>query len=190
MSVKVHIYGQMGTGKTALCRRFGENIEAQAKALKKNLKYVYINLAYTSRPYQVMTQLLDEVSFVESPRSGLSPASYDDTFLEGEMLKRKQVEKTILEMSKRNIIVLTLKGNEKYYEFTPEFKAVIKQTEKEYERHEEQTKKESTKFTILCLVEHCGRLTEDEMIPMTTVLSAMFHQKASQLRGNLEMTKE
>jgi len=73
MSVKVHIHGQIGTGKTALCRRFGENIEAQAKALKKNLKYVHINLGYTPKPYQVMTQLLDEVSFTETPHSGLSP---------------------------------------------------------------------------------------------------------------------
>jgi len=73
MSVKVHVHGQIGTGKTALCRRFGEDIEAQAKELKKRLKYVHINLAYTPRPYQVMTQLLDEVSFVSAPRSGLSP---------------------------------------------------------------------------------------------------------------------
>ena len=50
-------------------------------------------------------------------------------------MKGKQVDKTILEMSKRNIIVLTLKGKEQYYEFTPEFKAVIKQIEKEYEGH-------------------------------------------------------
>jgi len=73
MSVKVHVQGDIGTGKTALCRRFGRDIEAEASKLKKRLKYVHVNLAYTPRPYQVMTRILDEVSFVESPRSGLSP---------------------------------------------------------------------------------------------------------------------
>lgn len=73
MSVKVHVHGLIGTGKTALSKRFGENIEAEAKKLKKKLRYVHINLAYTPKPYQVMTSLLDEVSFVAASRTGLSP---------------------------------------------------------------------------------------------------------------------
>jgi len=73
MSVKVHIYGQIGTGKTALCKRFGRNIEAEAKELKKRLKYVHINLAYTPKPYHIMTELLAQVSFATTSRTGLSP---------------------------------------------------------------------------------------------------------------------
>ena len=73
VNVKVHVYGSIGTGKTVLCRRLGRDLEGEAAKMEKKLKYVHINLAYTPKPYQVMTKLLDQVSFVESPRSGLSP---------------------------------------------------------------------------------------------------------------------
>ena len=73
VSVKVHVHGRIGTGKTVLCKRFGSDLEAEAAKIGRKLKYVHINLAYTPKPYQVMTRLLDQVSFVESPRSGLTP---------------------------------------------------------------------------------------------------------------------
>lgn len=76
-------------------------------------------------------------------------------------MKEQEVDKTVLEMAKRNMIVLTLKGKEVYYGFTTEFKAVIKQIEKEYERHiqkdrleNEGGEKDATRFTILCLLEY------------------------------------
>jgi len=73
VNVKVHVYGGIGTGKTVLCRRLGRDLEGEAARLKRKLKYVHVNLAYTPRPYHVMAKLLDQVSFAESPRSGLSP---------------------------------------------------------------------------------------------------------------------
>ena len=73
VSVKVHIYGRIGTGKTVLCSRLGRDLEDEAAKMRKKLKYVHMNLAYTPKPYHVMTKLLDEVSFAKSPHSGLSP---------------------------------------------------------------------------------------------------------------------
>ncbi len=73
MNVKVHVHGGIGTGKTVLCRRLGRILEDEAAKMGKKLKYVHINLAYTPKPYHVMTKILDQVSFVESSRSGLSP---------------------------------------------------------------------------------------------------------------------
>jgi cell division control protein 6 len=73
VNVKVHVHGSIGTGKTVLCRRLGSYLEVEAAKKRKKLKYVHVNLAYTPKPYHVMTKLLDQVSFVESSRSGLSP---------------------------------------------------------------------------------------------------------------------
>ena len=73
VNVKVHVYGSIGTGKTALCRRLGQYLEDKASKLGKNFKYVHINLAYTPKPYHVLNKLMEQVSFVESSKSGLSP---------------------------------------------------------------------------------------------------------------------
>jgi len=73
VTARVHVHGEIGTGKTVLCKRFGRDLEAEAAKTGKKLKYVYINLAHTPRPYQVMTELLEKLCPVESPRSGLSP---------------------------------------------------------------------------------------------------------------------
>jgi orc1/cdc6 family replication initiation protein len=73
VNVKVHVHGSIGTGKTVLCRRLGNYLEEAAAKKRKKLKYVHVNLAYTPKPYHVMTKLLDQASFVESSRSGLSP---------------------------------------------------------------------------------------------------------------------
>ena len=73
VNVKVHVYGSIGSGKTALCRRLGRYLEEEAAKAGKNLTYVHINLAHTPKPYHVMTKLMEQVSFVESSKSGLSP---------------------------------------------------------------------------------------------------------------------
>lgn len=72
VSIRVHVHGPIGSGKTVLCKRFGSDLEAEAAESEVNLRFVYINLAYTPRPYHVMIRLLDKVSFVDGPRSGLS----------------------------------------------------------------------------------------------------------------------
>ncbi|MFQ6076512.1 MAG: Cdc6/Cdc18 family protein [Candidatus Bathyarchaeia archaeon] len=72
MSVRVHVHGRIGTGKTALCRRFGEDLEEEAKKLKKRLRYVHVNLAHTTKPYHVVSRLVDELPMVSIPSSGLS----------------------------------------------------------------------------------------------------------------------
>ncbi len=73
INLKIHIHGGMGSGKTALCRNLGQYLEKEAAKTGKKLKYTHINLAYTPKPYHVMTKLMEEVSFIESSRSGLSP---------------------------------------------------------------------------------------------------------------------
>jgi cell division control protein 6 len=73
VNMKVHVHGSIGAGKTVLCRRLGRYLEDKAAEMGKKLKCVHINLAYTPKPYHVMTKLMDQVSFVESSRSGLSP---------------------------------------------------------------------------------------------------------------------
>lgn len=73
INVKIHVYGSIGSGKTALCRRLGHYLEEEASKTGKKLKYVHINLAYTPKSYHVLTKLMEQVSFVESSRSGLSP---------------------------------------------------------------------------------------------------------------------
>jgi len=73
LNVKVHVYGHIGTGKSVLCKRLGHDLEEEANKIGKKLKYIHINLAYTPKPYHVMTKLLEQISFMESSRSGLSP---------------------------------------------------------------------------------------------------------------------
>jgi len=73
VSAKVHVYGPIGSGKTVLCKRFGSDLEARAAEAGVNLRFVRINLAYTPKPYFILTRLLDKVSFIGGPRSGISP---------------------------------------------------------------------------------------------------------------------
>jgi len=70
-NVKVHVYGKIGTGKTVLCNRLGQDLEREAGKLGKKLKYVYINLAYTPKPYHVMSELVERVTGFSL--AGLSP---------------------------------------------------------------------------------------------------------------------
>ena len=71
INVKVHVYGAIGTGKTVLCNRLGEDLEREAEKTGKKLKYVNINLAYTPKPYHVMSELMEQVT--GSSVGGLSP---------------------------------------------------------------------------------------------------------------------
>jgi len=72
-NVKVHVYEKIGTGKTVLCNRLGQDLEREAEKLGKKLKYVYINLAYTPKPYHVMLELVEQVT--GASLAGLSPGN-------------------------------------------------------------------------------------------------------------------
>jgi cell division control protein 6 len=71
VNVKVHVYGRIGTGKTVLCNRLGEDLMREASEMGKKLKYVNINLAYTPKPYHVMSRLMQGV--MGASGQGLSP---------------------------------------------------------------------------------------------------------------------
>jgi len=71
VNVKVHVYGPIGTGKTVLCNRLGKYLVDEAKRRGVNLKFVNVNLAYTPKPYYVMSSLMERV--VGNPGLGLGP---------------------------------------------------------------------------------------------------------------------
>jgi len=71
VNMKVHIYGPMGTGKTVLCNRLGRYLVDEAERRGVNLKFININLAYTPKPYYVMSSLMEKV--VGNPGLGLGP---------------------------------------------------------------------------------------------------------------------
>lgn len=71
VNMKVHIYGPMGTGKTVLCNRLGRYLMDEAERRDVNLKFININLAYTPKPYYVMSSLMEKV--VGNPGLGLGP---------------------------------------------------------------------------------------------------------------------
>jgi len=72
-SARVHVYGPIGTGKTVLCKSLGKRIvdEAEEEA-GLEVRYIYLNLAYMLSPYQVLTQLMNKLSLIQSSSSGLS----------------------------------------------------------------------------------------------------------------------
>ena len=53
INVKIHVYGKIGTGKTVLCNRLGEDLGREAKKAGKKLKYININLAYTPKQQKI-----------------------------------------------------------------------------------------------------------------------------------------
>ena len=94
-TAKVHVYGPIGTGKTVLCKRFGIDFEEEAFKRKEKVRYVHVNLSYTPKIPYILTQLVDQVSFINTPRSGLGPE---------EMLR--DVAKTLSQEDYRLILVL------------------------------------------------------------------------------------
>ena len=71
VNVKFHVYGPVGTGKTVLCNRLGRYLVDEAEKRGVNLKFVNINLAYTPKPYYVMSALMEKI--VGNPGLGLGP---------------------------------------------------------------------------------------------------------------------
>lgn len=71
LSIKVHVSGEIGTGKTVLCRRLLRTLESEATTAEVKIKCAYVNLAYAPKPYYAMADLHKQVAGV--PASGLSP---------------------------------------------------------------------------------------------------------------------
>jgi len=71
LSIKVHVNGEIGTGKTVLCRRLLRAIEGEASAAGAKVRCAYVNLAYAPKPYYAMADLHKQVA--GAPAAGLSP---------------------------------------------------------------------------------------------------------------------
>lgn len=71
VNVKVHVYGPLGTGKTVLCNRLGGCLMEEAEKRGVKLRFVFVNLAYTPKPYHIMSILMERVT--GNPGLGLSP---------------------------------------------------------------------------------------------------------------------
>lgn len=86
LSLKVHVNGDVGTGKTVLCRRLLKVLEGEALRVGVKLKCAYVNLAYSPKPYYAMSDLHKQVAGV--PATGLSPeqmlANVVETLVDGD----------------------------------------------------------------------------------------------------------
>ncbi len=72
MSQHVLITGSVGVGKTALARRFGEELEPRAKGRGVNLTYLHINCRKDKTPYSVLAKLVQHHN-PRWPYHGLGP---------------------------------------------------------------------------------------------------------------------
>jgi len=69
VSVKVHVVGPVGSGKTVLCRRAGLHIMRESEG---RVKFAYVNMAYAHRPYHAVAEVHRQVKGVYP--AGLSPS--------------------------------------------------------------------------------------------------------------------
>jgi cell division control protein 6 len=70
-SLKIHVNGAVGTGKTVLCRRLLKFLEEEASRLGVRLRCAYVNLARNSKFYYAMSDLHAQVAGVHA--AGLGP---------------------------------------------------------------------------------------------------------------------
>ncbi len=71
-SQRVLITGSVGVGKTALARRFGEELKPAAKGRGLNLSYLHVNCRKDRTPYAVLTKLVQHYN-PRWPARGLGP---------------------------------------------------------------------------------------------------------------------
>ncbi|MHA1238223.1 MAG: ORC1-type DNA replication protein [Candidatus Odinarchaeia archaeon] len=67
------IYGDPGTGKTAVSKLFGRMIEESAKVRKINLKYIHINCAYERTLFLILLRIAKALNS-KIPKRGFSPS--------------------------------------------------------------------------------------------------------------------
>jgi cell division control protein 6 len=72
VSQRVLITGNVGVGKTALARRFGEELTPVAKGLKMQLDYIHINCRKQRTPYSVLMEIMQHYN-PRWPSRGLGP---------------------------------------------------------------------------------------------------------------------
>jgi cell division control protein 6 len=72
VSQRVLITGNVGVGKTALARRFGEELSPVAKRLKMQLDYIHINCRKQRTPYSVLMEIMQHYN-PRWPSRGLGP---------------------------------------------------------------------------------------------------------------------
>lgn len=57
-SLRFHMQGPVGVGKTALAKRFGEHIQKDGEKRGVNTSYIHVNLNYCPGSFQVMQEIL------------------------------------------------------------------------------------------------------------------------------------
>ena len=72
MSQRVLVVGSVGVGKTALARRFGQELEPAAKGRGLNLSYLHVNCRKDKTPYAVLMKLVEHYN-PRWPCRGLGP---------------------------------------------------------------------------------------------------------------------
>lgn len=80
-SQRVLITGSVGVGKTALARKFGEELEPAAKGRGLNLSYLHVNCRKDRTPYAVLMRLVHHFN-PRWPARGLGPEKLLDIVVE------------------------------------------------------------------------------------------------------------
>ncbi|MFQ5762261.1 MAG: Cdc6/Cdc18 family protein [Candidatus Bathyarchaeia archaeon] len=69
---RLHLTGDVGTGKTVLSKRFGEQAIREGNRAGRKVRFIHINMAYMPKPYHVVGRIANEVLSDDKARSGLS----------------------------------------------------------------------------------------------------------------------
>ncbi len=82
MAQRVIVTGDIGTGKTALCQRFGADITVEAHKQKVNLRYVHVNCREYRGKLSLIIQHAVNVLRPNFPKRGFSPEEILRTLLQ------------------------------------------------------------------------------------------------------------